>query len=220
MRSSSPSPQRYSTVMSRPSTKSDSANPRRKPAITWTYAPGEAIWRNPITGIAACCARAAIGHAAAPPSSVINSRRLIVAPRGSKPHTASSHSRPGLGTGRGGCELRPIVLDWQCRLWGPTTGFKTRKAQYQQMLFRFAPDRSPIELLPPPALGERGHGGLARRLVAVRGRVRYPLRTASPGPLVDKSPPCSFRFKHGSCCLCHSLKGVEQVRPSPRVWLA
>ena len=32
--------------------------------------------RNPITGIAGCCARAAIGHAAAaPPSSVMNSRR-------------------------------------------------------------------------------------------------------------------------------------------------
>ena len=33
--------------------------------------------RNPITGIAGCCARAASGHAAAaPPSSVMNSRRL------------------------------------------------------------------------------------------------------------------------------------------------
>ena len=35
--------------------------------------------RNPITGIAGCCARAASGHAAAaPPSSVMNSRRLMV----------------------------------------------------------------------------------------------------------------------------------------------
>ena len=31
----------------------------------------------PITGIADCCARAASGHAAAPPSSVMNSRRFI-----------------------------------------------------------------------------------------------------------------------------------------------
>jgi hypothetical protein len=31
---------------------------------------------NPTTGIAACCARAASGHAAAPPSSVMKSRRL------------------------------------------------------------------------------------------------------------------------------------------------
>ena len=37
---------------------------------------GDALCRNPITGIAACCARAASGHAAAaPPSSVMNSRR-------------------------------------------------------------------------------------------------------------------------------------------------
>src|SRR5262245_5494319 len=36
-------------------------------------------WRNPTTGIAACCARAAIGHAAAaPPSSVMNVRRPII----------------------------------------------------------------------------------------------------------------------------------------------
>jgi len=39
---------------------------------------GEAPLRNPITGIAGCCARAASGHAAAaPPSSVMNSRRLV-----------------------------------------------------------------------------------------------------------------------------------------------
>ena len=36
----------------------------------------DALCRNPITGIAGCCARAASGHAAAaPPSSVMNSRR-------------------------------------------------------------------------------------------------------------------------------------------------
>ena len=41
-------------------------------------ASGDAPLRNPITGIAGCCARAASGHAtAAPPSSVTNSRRLM-----------------------------------------------------------------------------------------------------------------------------------------------
>jgi hypothetical protein len=30
----------------------------------------------PITGIAGCCARAAIGHAAAPPKTAMNSRRF------------------------------------------------------------------------------------------------------------------------------------------------
>jgi hypothetical protein len=34
--------------------------------------------RTPITGIADCCARTAIGHAAAPPSSVMNARRFIL----------------------------------------------------------------------------------------------------------------------------------------------
>ena len=39
--------------------------------------PAIAALRNPTTGIAGCCARAASGHAAAaPPSSVMNSRRL------------------------------------------------------------------------------------------------------------------------------------------------
>jgi hypothetical protein len=38
---------------------------------------GEAESRNPVVGsFGVCCARAASGHAAAPPSSVMNSRRL------------------------------------------------------------------------------------------------------------------------------------------------
>ena len=45
-------------------------------------ASSDVLRRNPITGIAGCCARAASGHAAAaPPSSVMNSRRLIRSPR-------------------------------------------------------------------------------------------------------------------------------------------
>jgi hypothetical protein len=42
------------------------------------YVAGDALLRNPITGIA-CCARAASGHeATTPPSSVMNSRRFII----------------------------------------------------------------------------------------------------------------------------------------------
>jgi len=42
-------------------------------------APGNALCKNPITGIADCCARAASGHAAAvPPSGVMNSRRFML----------------------------------------------------------------------------------------------------------------------------------------------
>jgi hypothetical protein len=40
---------------------------------------GDLESRYPITGIVGCCARAASGHAAAPPSSVMNSRRLMQA---------------------------------------------------------------------------------------------------------------------------------------------
>src|SRR5262249_38281098 len=40
------------------------------------YPSGDAPLRNPITGIADCCARAASGHAVAPPSSTMNSRRF------------------------------------------------------------------------------------------------------------------------------------------------
>jgi hypothetical protein len=47
--------------------------------LAWS---GEPLLRNPITGIAGCCARAASGKTAdAPPSSVMNSRRLIQSPR-------------------------------------------------------------------------------------------------------------------------------------------
>ena len=43
-----------------------------------TASPGDTALRNPITGIAPCCALTARGHAAAaPPSSVTNSRRLM-----------------------------------------------------------------------------------------------------------------------------------------------
>ena len=39
-----------------------------------------------------CCARAASGHAAAPPSSVMNSRRLIAAPEAQERHRNGSNS--------------------------------------------------------------------------------------------------------------------------------
>src|SRR5215813_3427213 len=59
-------------------------------------------------------------------------------PQGSKPRTVSSHSRPGLGTGRGGCELRPIVLGWECGLWVPQLGSKPENSESANV-FRFAP---------------------------------------------------------------------------------
>jgi hypothetical protein len=40
------------------------------------FGSGDVALRNPITGIAGCCARAASGQAAAPPSRVMKARRL------------------------------------------------------------------------------------------------------------------------------------------------
>ena len=51
--------------------------------------------RNPITGIAGCCARAASGHAAAaPPSSVMNSRRLHSITSSARASSVGGTSRP------------------------------------------------------------------------------------------------------------------------------
>src|SRR5215467_3591193 len=72
-----PSAQRYSIDTFWPSTKPDSLRPRRNAVNQWGCSPANVTLRNPITGIAACCARAASGHAAAaPPTSVMNSRRF------------------------------------------------------------------------------------------------------------------------------------------------
>src|SRR5262249_46405207 len=59
-----------------PSTKPVSRKPCRNASSTYTESSGDRLLKNPITGIAGCCARAASGHAAAAPPSR-NSRRLM-----------------------------------------------------------------------------------------------------------------------------------------------
>jgi hypothetical protein len=55
-------------------------------------ASGYVVFRNPITGIAGCCARAVMGHVAAPPSAVMNSlRRMSPIRPSSSPGMATSH---------------------------------------------------------------------------------------------------------------------------------
>src|SRR5215831_21296818 len=60
-----------------------------------------------------------------------------------------------------GLRLRPV---------GKSLGLKSGKAQNEQCFSGLPPkaDFPILELLPPPAFCERRHGGLARRLVAVR----------------------------------------------------
>src|SRR5262245_20220651 len=70
-----PSAQRYSIATFRLSTKPTSLRPWRNAATLGAYPPDVSLLRNPITGMAGCCARAASGHAAAPPKSVMNWRR-------------------------------------------------------------------------------------------------------------------------------------------------
>src|SRR3974390_1395259 len=52
-----------------------------------------------MTGFAFCWARAAVGHAAAPPISVMNSRRLMDSPRLGSPNSSTAWSL-------GGCIVR------------------------------------------------------------------------------------------------------------------
>ena len=81
-RSSSPSAHSNSIVTFRPTSRPVSFTPSRKAAIRLAYPAGDALLRNPITGIADGCAFAPTGHAAAAlPSSVMNSRRLTRSPR-------------------------------------------------------------------------------------------------------------------------------------------
>src|SRR5262249_30761545 len=63
-------------------------------------------------------------------------------PPGSKPRTASSHSRPGLGTGQGGCELRPIVLGWECRFWVPR---QVKRKSSESQMFSALPPKADID---------------------------------------------------------------------------
>ena len=81
-RSYCPSAERNSIATFRPSTKPASLRPWRKRAMFCVGPAADVPSRYPITGIAGCCARAASGHAAAaPPRSVMNSRRFIRSPR-------------------------------------------------------------------------------------------------------------------------------------------
>src|SRR5262249_22184928 len=71
--------QRYSMATFLPSTNPASFRPCRKGSTIYAKPVAGVLLRNPTTGIAGCCARAASGHAAtAPPSAAINSRRPMV----------------------------------------------------------------------------------------------------------------------------------------------
>src|SRR5262245_34846772 len=103
---------------------------------------GDKALRNPITGIAACCACAASGHAAAPPTSVMNSRRLIVAPRGQNhaPHRLTVVRVLERGERGANCDQL---------FWAGNVGFEShdrgqnRKSSKSANVFQFAPESGP-----------------------------------------------------------------------------
>ena len=77
-RSLRPSAHRYSIATVRPSIRPSSRSRPAKAAVHWLQPDGVLVLKNPMVGsFAACCARAVSGHAAAPPSSVMNWRRFI-----------------------------------------------------------------------------------------------------------------------------------------------
>src|SRR5215510_12188027 len=84
------------------------------------------------------CARAASGHAAAPPTSVMNSRRLIVAPRGQNhaPHRLTVVRVLERDERGANCDQ----LFWSGNVGsGSHDRVKTGKAQNQQMLSALPP---------------------------------------------------------------------------------
>ena len=107
-----PADHRGSSLMLRPSTQPSSASPcRNADKRAWPSASSAARFtRTPISRTrSACCARATIGHAAAaPPSSVMNSRRFMARPlRPEAPHYHTLVAR----TLR--CSAANLVVEWK-----------------------------------------------------------------------------------------------------------
>src|SRR5215831_46792 len=92
--------------------------------------------------MAACCAGAESGHAAAPPTSVMNSRRLIVAPRGQHhaPHRLTVVRVLERGERGANCDQL---------FWAGNVGFEShdrgqnRKSSKSANVFQFAPESGP-----------------------------------------------------------------------------
>src|SRR5262245_60524801 len=106
------------------------------------YPSSDVLLRNPTTGIVPCCAPAASGHAAAPPTSVMNSRRLIVAPRGQNhaPHRLTAVRVLERDERGANCDQLFSAGNVGSASHDPV---KTGKAQNQANVVRFAPESGP-----------------------------------------------------------------------------
>ena len=93
-----------------------------------------------------CCARAASGHAAAPPTSVMNSRRLIVAPRGQNhaPHRLTAVRV--LERNERGANCDQLFSAGECRLCVPRPSQNRKGSESGQMLSALPPKAVPPDL--------------------------------------------------------------------------
>jgi len=158
---------------------------------------GSTLWSTPMRRIrSGCCARAASGHvASAPPRAASNSRRPMV--------TVMRPSRARCVEGRIPRHGRAVL---PCKEGQDAGCFHLCR-------------RLQLHYSRRPAPRERRHRGLACRSIAVRRRVTHSLRRQPPEGRLDIGAADRRRarsgFKHGSCCACHRLKSVAQVRPTP-----
>src|SRR5215510_3165564 len=155
-----------------PSTNPTSFRPCRKGSTVYAKPVAGVLLRNPITGIAGCCARVASGHAAAPPpSNVMNSRRFIF-------RLIQSPRRRGRATSDERCESLKInmfrmpcglVAAWAAqheRFEGGHTAVWTRYVVVGDL------DRGEVAALRPGIDGECGEAVGVRRVSHRRpGRV-------------------------------------------------
>src|SRR5262245_10562044 len=116
-RSYSPRAQRNSMTTFLPSVRPPSPKPLWKAATTVMESSGPRLLMNPITGIAGCCAYAPSGHAAAPPSRVINWRRFTPVPP-VLPAERIAHPNYGRRLLRCGISNRPTSAQGQTRSFG------------------------------------------------------------------------------------------------------
>src|ERR1700730_12451570 len=131
-----------------------SANPRQNAATRCALSSGERALRNPITGTAACCARDESGHAAAPPSSVINWRRLM-----SSIGPSFCRRSPLPATGRGGRSTAYLPCHGaRGQILGPSLNLSESR--------QIAASAAPV--LPPKTIAQRYHGKLLQRGISIR----------------------------------------------------
>src|SRR5262249_10103604 len=135
-RSGRPSVQRYSIATVRPSIQPSSRSRAAKAAVHGPQDVGSAPMSPPMGTLPAGCARAASGHTAAPPSSVMNSRLLTRSPR-----------RRSLGGGRAsavprGCRAREGV----CAMLLLIAAIGTTRMACDEGRQAFTPPRGPFSL--------------------------------------------------------------------------